>query len=101
MRAEARAMMAGGGAIVNTSSRLTTNGFSRSSIDSAMKGAIDAMTRAAASSSPTQEFASTPSSATDQRGDCVDRGVVVLGRRSGRHGQTIGINGHRVELRAS
>jgi len=102
MRAEARAMMAGGGAIVNTSSRLTTNGFSRSSIDSALKGAIDAMTRAAAFEladarirvNAIQRYGSAEEIASTAAWLCSDAASDVTG-------QTIGINGHRVELRAS
>ncbi|HSP14762.1 MAG TPA: SDR family oxidoreductase [Thermoanaerobaculia bacterium] len=102
MRAEARAMMAAGGAIVNTSSWLTTNGFARSSIDSAMKGGIDAMTRAAALEladanirvNAIQRYGSPEEIAATAAWLCSDASSSITG-------QTIGVNGFRAEVRAS
>lgn len=102
MRAEARAMMATGGAIVNTSSWLTTNGFSRSSIDGAVKGAIDAMTRAASLEladakirvNAIQRYGSPEEIAATAAWLCSDAASHVTG-------QSIGIDVHPMELRAS
>jgi NAD(P)-dependent dehydrogenase (short-subunit alcohol dehydrogenase family) len=102
MRAEARAMLAAGGAIVNTASRLSTNGFSRSSLDSAVKGAIDAMTRAAALEladakvrvNAIQRYGSPEDIATTAAWLLSDAASHVTG-------QTIGVNSHHTELRAS
>jgi NAD(P)-dependent dehydrogenase (short-subunit alcohol dehydrogenase family) len=102
MRAEARAMMLTGGAIVNTSSSLATNGFPRGSIDSATKGAIEAMTRAAADElananirvnaiqryGPPEEIAATAAWL------CSDDASAITG-------ETVSVNRHHAELRAS
>ncbi len=102
MRAEARAMMATGGAIVNTSSWLTTNGFPRGSIDSAMKGGIHAMTRAAAFEladakirvNAIQRYGSPEAIAATAAWLCSDAA-------SSTTGQIVGLNGDHAELRAS
>ncbi len=102
MRAEARAMMLAGGAIVNTSSSLTTNGFQRGSIDSATKGAIEAMTRAAANEladahirvNAIQRYGSPEEIAATAAWLCSDDALSVTG-------ETVTVNRHHAELRAS
>ena len=102
MRAEARAMMATGGAIVNTSASLATNGFPRGSIDSATKGGIDAMTRAAALEladthirvNTIQRFGTPEEIAATAAWLCSDDAASITG-------QTVGVSRRPVELRAS
>lgn len=102
MRAEARAMMRTGGAIVNTSSSLATNGFPRGPIDSATKAAIDAMTRAAALEladtnirvNTIQRYGSAEEIAATAAWLCSDAAASITG-------ETIGINRYHAELRAS
>ena len=102
MRAEARAMLATGGSIVNTSSWLTTNGTARSSIDSSIKGGIDAMTRAAALElaelgirvNAIQRYGTPEEIAATALWLVSDASASVTGR-------VIGVDGRREELRAS
>jgi len=102
MRAEARAMMLNGGAIVNTSSYLTTNGFPRGSIDSATKGAIEAMTRAAAHEladtnirvNAIQLYGSPEEIAATAAWLCSEDASSITG-------ETISVIRHQAELRAS
>jgi NAD(P)-dependent dehydrogenase (short-subunit alcohol dehydrogenase family) len=102
MRAEARAMLLTGGAIVNTSSSLATNGFPRGSIDSATKGAIDAMTRAVALEladtnirvNTIQRYGSPEEIAATAAWLCSDAASSITG-------ETVSVNRHHAELRAS